>query len=99
MKGEFKLRTEWKARLLADIMAHSKERIAASRAEWTDAFDTKKKRAADAAKAAQNPEEAPPPPDPKNDEKDLQAAEAAAIAAEIGESWPHWTREAATSDK
>ena len=99
LKGEFKLRTEWKGRLLADIMAHSKERIAAARAEWNDAFDAKKKRADEAAKAAQNPDEAPPPPDPKIDEKDLQAAEAAAIAAEIGESWPHWSREAATSDR
>jgi carboxyl-terminal processing protease len=99
MKGEFRLRTEWKARLLADIMARSKERITAAKTEWADAFDTKKKRAADAAKAAKDPNEAPPPADPAKDEKDLQAIEAAAIAADIGESWPHWSREAATSDR
>jgi len=100
LKSDYKAHTEWKAKMLADIMARSKERVAAAKTEWDDALDLKKKREADAAKVPQSPDEAPAPPNPDTAEKlsELQETEAAAVAADIGKSWPKWSRGAVSSD-
>ena len=97
-RGDAKLRAEWKARNLADLQARSKVRVDANPL-WKDAYDLKKKHAAEVAKFPQNPEDAPPPLDPEKDDNDLQIGEAAAITGDMVRTWYRSGKEAATSDR
>lgn len=96
---DVKLWTAWKAKVVEDLQAKSKERVAKN-PEILDAFDIKKLRAKARAereleeKKRANPDQYPEITE-KKEEKDVQADEAVAIVKDMVETWPGLVKQVA----